>query len=82
MALCVAACLMVCAGSAGAIDIEPGVINVRQGRVEVAVRVSDLFPPRVEESLVRGMASVPLLEASIVLSYPGHVIDTEVPWLR
>ena len=55
VALWVAACLAIWVSAARAIDIDPGTIDVRQGRVEVAVRVSDLFPPRVEESLVRGM---------------------------
>ena len=65
MALCVVACLMVGAGPARAIDIEPGAIAVRQGRVEVAVSVSDLFPPRVEESLVRGMPATLQVSAEL-----------------
>jgi hypothetical protein len=52
--LCCAA-LLAAASPARAIDVEPGSIHLHQGRVEVAVSVSDLFPPRVEESLDRGM---------------------------
>lgn len=51
--LCAAA--LAVALPAHAIDIEPGSLSQHQGRIEIAVRVSDLFPPRVEESLDRGM---------------------------
>lgn len=65
VAVCVATCLMLWVGMAHAIDIDPGAIDVRQGRVEVAVHVSDLFPPRVEESLVRGMPATLLISAEL-----------------
>ena len=54
-ALVAAAWLLTGAPPARAIVIEPGSLHLHQGRVEVAVSVSDLFPPRVEESLNRGM---------------------------
>ena len=65
LTLWVAACLVLWASAAHALDIEPGTIGVRQGRVEVAVRVSDLFPPRVEESLVRGMPATLQVSAEL-----------------
>ena len=86
VAVCVATCLMLWVGMAHAIDIDPGAIDVRQGRVEVAVRVSDLFPPRVEESLVRGMPATLLISAELWRHRTGwfdrlssHFIDFLVP---
>ena len=53
------------AAPALALDIEPGSIHLHQGRVEVAVQVSDLFPPRVEESLDRGMPATLQISAEL-----------------
>ena len=53
------------AAPARAIDIEPGSLHLHQGRVEVAVRVSDLFPPRVIESLDRGMPATLQVSAEL-----------------
>ena len=65
LALSIAVCLVTWTGVASAIDINPGSIDVRQGRIEVAVRVSELFPPRVEESLVRGMPATLQVSAEL-----------------
>lgn len=65
LALWTAVCLVSWAGVASAIDINPATIDIRQGRVEVAVRVSELFPPRIEESLVRGMPATLQVSAEL-----------------
>jgi Domain of unknown function (DUF4390) len=59
------AALLGVAAAAWAIDIEPGSIHLHQGRIEVAVSVSELFPPRVEESLVRGMPATLQVSAEL-----------------
>ena len=61
--LCAAA--LAWASNARAIEIEPGAVSEHQGRIEVAVRVSDLFPPRVEESLDRGMPATLQVSAEL-----------------
>ena len=53
------------AGSARAITIETTGVRERQGRLEVAVRVSELFPPRVQESLDRGMPATLQVSAEL-----------------
>jgi len=50
---------------AQALDVDPGAPHIRQGRVEISLRVADLFPPRVEESLNRGMPSTLQLSAEL-----------------
>jgi len=50
---------------ARAIEIEPAGLHLRQGRVDVAVRVTDLFPPRVQESLDRGMPATLQVSAEL-----------------
>ena len=60
-----AACLMLAAIPAYALDVEPGMPHIRRGRVEAEVRVSDLFPPRVEESLDRGMPATLQVSAEL-----------------
>ncbi len=50
---------------AQALDVDPASPHLHQGRVEIAVRVADLFPPRVEESLDRGMPARLQLSAEL-----------------
>jgi len=57
--------LVVHAAPARAIAVEPAGMHLRQGRVEVAVKVTDLFPPRVQESLDRGMPATLQVSAEL-----------------
>lgn len=64
-AVLAAAWLGAAPGLAAALDIDPGAPHIDRGRVEIAVRVTDLFPPRVEESLDRGMPATLQLSAEL-----------------
>jgi len=51
----VLAALVLPAGAARAIDIDLGAPHVRDGRLNIDLQLTELFAPRVQESLGRGM---------------------------
>jgi len=63
--LLAAAWLVATPARAQALDVDAGAPHLRHGHVEITVNVSDLFPPRVEESLDRGMPATLQLTAEL-----------------
>ena len=71
LAAAAAAAMMLLALRARALDLDVSVPHLREGRLWIDVRVTDLFAPRVEESIGRGMPARLELSAELWRHRPG-----------